>query len=155
MQGRSRTVPLRRLGWLNVDLDWQSLIVIPYEESTFSLRLRSNLDRKSAAMFTRPGTCAIVTLNCRTKSHAVQMTFVWKFLFTDLLFCQEDDRFGRSTQNVARLHEWKVYCLEIFGIYRHFDLRWREGFGWVVCLLDWRQFLIGVFLNHKGIAGIP
>ena len=55
----------------------------------FSLGSISGRDKKSAAVFTFPGMCAIVKLNCNTKSHAFYrgagMIFVWKNLVTDLL----------------------------------------------------------------------
>ena len=48
-----------------------------------------NRDNKSAAEFIFPGMCAIVKLNCSTKSHALhrcgRIVFVWKNPVTDLL----------------------------------------------------------------------
>ena len=55
----------------------------------FSLGSISNRDKKSAAVFTFPGMCAIVKLNCSTKSQAFHrgggIIFVWKSLVTNLL----------------------------------------------------------------------
>ena len=55
----------------------------------FSLGSISNRDKKSAAVFIFPGMCAIVKLNCSTKSQAFHrgggIIFVWKNLATDLL----------------------------------------------------------------------
>ena len=55
----------------------------------FSFGSDSNQDKKSAAVFIFPGMCAIVKLNCSTKSHEFQrgggITFVWKNLVTDVL----------------------------------------------------------------------
>ena len=55
----------------------------------FSFGSIRNRDKKSAAVFNFPGMCAIVKLNCSTKSHAFHkgggIIFVWKNLVTDLL----------------------------------------------------------------------
>ena len=55
----------------------------------FSLGSISRRHKKSAAVFIFPGMCAIVKLNCSTKSHAFHrgggIIFVWKNLVTDLL----------------------------------------------------------------------
>ena len=55
----------------------------------FSFGSIFNRDKKSAAIFIFPGMCAIVKLNCSTKSHAFHrgggIIFVWKNLVTDLL----------------------------------------------------------------------
>ena len=55
----------------------------------FSFGYTSNRDKKSAAVFIFPGMCAIVKLNCSTKSHAIHrgggIIFVRKNLVTDLL----------------------------------------------------------------------
>ena len=55
----------------------------------FSFGSISKQNRKSAAMFIFPGMCAIVKMNCSTKSQAFQKgggtIFVWKNLVTDLL----------------------------------------------------------------------
>ena len=56
---------------------------------TFSLGSISKRDKKSAAVFIFPGMCAMVKLNCNTKSQAFHngggIIFVWKNLVTDLL----------------------------------------------------------------------
>ena len=56
---------------------------------TFSLGFRSSLERKSAVVFIRSGTWAMVKLNCRTKSQAFHkaggIILVWKNCVTDLL----------------------------------------------------------------------
>ena len=55
----------------------------------FSFGSISNRDKKSAAVFIFPGMCAIVKLNCSTKSQVIHrgggINFVWKNLVTDLL----------------------------------------------------------------------
>ena len=54
-----------------------------------SLGSISKRDKKSSAMFSFPGMCAMVKLNCNTKSQAFhkggRIIFVWKNLVTD--FC--------------------------------------------------------------------
>ena len=55
----------------------------------FFVTLSSTLERTSAVVLTDPATCAILKLNCNTKSHAFQsaggIAFVWKKRVTDLL----------------------------------------------------------------------
>ena len=55
----------------------------------FSFGSSSNRDEKSAAVFFYPGMCAIVKLNCSTKSQAFHkgggIILNWKNLVTDLL----------------------------------------------------------------------
>ena len=55
----------------------------------FSIGSISKRDKKSAAVFIFPGMCAIVKINCNTKSQAFYdgggIIFVWKNLVTDLL----------------------------------------------------------------------
>ena len=54
-----------------------------------SVTFNSNRERKSAAVFTELALCAILKLNCSTKSHAFHkhggMALVWKNRVTDLL----------------------------------------------------------------------
>ena len=49
----------------------------------------SNWERKSAAVYTEPAICAILKLNCSTRSHAFHkdggMAFVFENRVTDLL----------------------------------------------------------------------
>ena len=58
-------------------------------KSIFSLGSISEQNKKSAAMFIFPGMCAMVKLNCSTKSQSFhkggEINFVWKNLVTDLL----------------------------------------------------------------------
>ena len=55
----------------------------------FSLGSNAKRDKESAVLFIFPGMCAIVKVNCSTKTQAFhkggRIIFVWKNLVTDLL----------------------------------------------------------------------
>ena len=65
---------------------WMSSLIRSW---IFSLGSKSSRERKSAAVFIRPGTWAMVKLNCRTKSQAFHKSggiiLVCKNRVTDLL----------------------------------------------------------------------
>ena len=77
----------------------------------FSLGSISNRDKKSAAVFIFPGMCAIVKLNCSTKSHAFHrgggIIFVWKNLVSDLP-CHDNHWFGGTPKYMSKFFESHV-----------------------------------------------
>ena len=65
----------------------------------FYLTLSSNLVKKSAVVLTEPAICAILKMNCSTKSHAFHhggIALAWRIRLADLLSVKTIVGFGAS-----------------------------------------------------------